>query len=239
MFILFPIALIARPILFCLGWSHISENALNRMSKYNRSVAVFSHTSYIDFYLFLLYFLAYPRRLNHIRTLMKPQPFQYAGWLLRRFGAVPATRVDEKNGGAVSRIVRDLKQWDKCMLLISPKGTIVKQEWRSGYYHIAKQLDAHLLVVGLDYEHKYPAASEPIFHKETESEVRDLLFNDLKKIVPLFPEDEIVPIRTHTHRSVINSTRLACSIGVIVIALYFFNPMIVLSSAIVVGNILF
>jgi len=170
---------------------------------------------------------------------MKPQPFEYAGWLLRRFGAVPATRVDEKNGGAVSRIVHDLKQWDKCMLLISPKGTIVKQEWRSGYYHIAKQLDAHLLVVGLDYEHKYPNASEPILLQETESDVKDLLFNDLKKIVPLFPEDEIVPIRYHTHRSAINNTRLACSVGVIVIASCFFNPAIVFLSTIIIGNILF
>lgn len=239
MFVLFPLGLLARTILFCLGWSHISENAFNRITKYDRSVVVFSHTSYSDFYIFALYFVAYPRRFHHVRILMKPQPFQYAGFILRRLGVVPATRVDEKNGGAVPRIVSDLKQWDKCLFLISPKGTIVKQDWRSGYYHIAKQLDAHILVAGLDYEHKYPCASEPITHGDEESDVKDLLLNELKKIVPLFPEDEIVPIRSHKHRSSININRFGCSVAAIAVASYFFSPINVILSTIVISNILF
>ena len=161
MIVLFPIALLCRSILFSLGWSHIPETTFNHLNKYNRSVAVFSHTSYVDFYLLLLYLLSYPKRLGHIKTLMKPQPFGYAGWLLNRFGCIPSTKVDDKNGGAVSRIVSTLTQFNRYIFLISPKGTIVKREWRSGYYYIAKQLDAHLLVTGLDYEYKSAYASIP------------------------------------------------------------------------------
>jgi len=217
--LLFPLKFIARFILFSMGWQLLHNSILNRITEYDKSVLVFSHTSYSDFYILMLYLLAYPYNLSHIKTLVKPQPFAYAGKLLRAFGAIPATRVDDKNGGAVSRIVTELKQFDKFAFLISPKGSIIKREWRSGYYYIAKNLQANLIAVGLDYEKKCVIFSPDISYTKSEENIRNFLREQLKEIVPLFPDEEVVPIRSHdaTKRGIVNIQRLIVIISSIII----------------------
>ena len=150
--------------------------------------------------------LAHPNRLNTIRTLIKPQPFEYAGSLLTRIGAIPSTKVEDNNGGAVNRIVVDLNQSNKFIFLISPKGTILNKPWRSGYYHIAKSLKVPLMVAGLDYETKHVIVSNEISYNNEESVIRDFLQDKIKDIVPLFPNEEVVPIRPHDpiKRGIIN-----------------------------------
>src|SRR3972149_2887012 len=115
---IFVLSLIARSFLFCIGWSGINQEISNRLNKYDRSVAVFSHTTYIDFYIFILYLCAYPQQLRYIRTVVKPQPFKYAGWLLRRLGAIPATAPESNNEAAVDRIIEELRSDNKSILLI-------------------------------------------------------------------------------------------------------------------------
>lgn len=205
-----PMSLIARVILFSMGWSLIDPKFFDKVTKRDRSVLIFSHTSYADFYIMALYLLSYPRRLHHVRTLIKPQPFQYAGSLLTSLGAIPATKLEDKNGGAVNRIVSELKKWDKCLFLISPKGTIVKSEWRSGYYHIAQQLNANLMAAGLDYERKCIIVCDDIDYNNSEAVISNFLQEQLKDIVPLFPDDEVVTIRPHetNKRGVVDYNRL-------------------------------
>ena len=222
-------SLAAKTVLICMGWSLPGSKVFKRINKYDRVVGVFSHTSYADFYIMVLYKLAYLDKLQRVRTLVKPQPFEYAGWFLRSIGAIPSTKIEEKKGGAVSRIVNELKENKQCLFLISPKGTIVKAEWRSGYFAIAKELDAELMVMGFDYEKKCVVASKQISHKQGEEAVKEFLQNRLKNIVPLFPEDEIVPIRDHVEddRGIISSTRLfaiisAISTTIVVTGLHFF-----------------
>jgi 1-acyl-sn-glycerol-3-phosphate acyltransferase len=156
----------------------------------------------------ILYKLSYPNELNHVRTLVKPQPFEYAGWFLRKIGAIPSTRIEEKKGGAVTRIVNELKETPQCLFLISPKGTIIKSEWRSGYFVIAKELDAELIAIS---------------HNKGESVVKEYLQTQLSNIVPLFPDDEIVPIREHVvaHRNVVSNKRLAIIFGLIALIGYY------------------
>lgn len=195
--ILLILCVIARMILYILGWELLDDQVIEQLTKHKYLVAVFSHTSYIDFYMAILYSLAYPYAFKDFRTLVKPQPFEYAGWLLRKFGAIPSTKKEDKNGGAVNRIVEDLKGSEQATLLISPKGTILKSEWRSGYYHIANQLDANLVAVGLDYEKKNVYVSEAISHTEGEPRVRSFLMRELSNIVPLHPDQEVCDIRYH------------------------------------------
>lgn len=204
-----PISILAKAVLFTMGWSLLHIDIFNQITKYDRTVLIFSHTSYADFYILILYLLAYPRRLHSVRTLVKPQPFEYAGPLLRWLGAIPSTKIEDKNGGAVNRIVNTLKECEKFIFLISPKGTIINKPWRSGYYHIAKDLNAHLMVAGLDYETKQVIVSKEISPSNEEPFVKEFLQDQLKPIVPLFPEGEVVPIRSHdpNKRGIINRTR--------------------------------
>lgn len=210
-------SLFAKLTLVIMGWELLTDDIFYRLNQYNRTVLVFSHTSYVDFYILTLYLFAYPCLISNIRTLVKPQPFVYAGWILRRFGAIPATAVDDKQGGAVERITNELKAQERWNFLISPKGSILRRPWRSGYYVIAKELGAYLRVIGADYEKKKIVISDEIFSDKDESVIKNKLETELKEIVPLFPEEEIVPIRNHDekNRSVVSPRR----IGVIVCGL--------------------
>ena len=169
-----------------------------KINKYDQTVIVFNHTTYADFYILALYILAYPYQLARAKVLVKPQPFKYAGWLLRKMGCIPSTQVEEKNGGAVPRIVKEMKAAGKAFLLISPKGTIMRHEWRSGYYHIAQQLKAPIMVAGLDYEKKAVITSDyHISYNETEENIRYYLYHNLGNIVSLYPEREDFHTRVH------------------------------------------
>lgn len=146
----------------------------------------------------LLYILSSPELLGNFNVLIKPQPFKYAGRLLRKIGGIPATKVDDKNGGSVKRIAKELeKKPEGSVLLISPKGSIVKREWRTGYYYLAKELGVPLMTVGLDFEKKCVYASQRISSDLPEPEVREFLQKELANIVPLVSDQEVVEIRSH------------------------------------------
>lgn len=206
---LFILSIIAKSIILFLGWHLFNEEVSEKFNKYKRTVMIFSHTSYFDFFVFVIYLLAYPQQLNRVRTLVKPQPFEYAGYFLRLLGAIPSTRIQDKNGGAINRIISELKLLDNFVFLISPKGTIIKAPWKKGYYHITKELSAELMVIGFDYELKQIRVLNNYSFKEyTEDKLVELLKEDISKIVPLYPECEVVKIRKHNelNRGVIDIT---------------------------------
>jgi hypothetical protein len=188
---------LAKLILITLGWNLPSDDHLIKINSNLRTIMVFSHTSYADFFLFILIMTAYPKETKYFRTLVIPGPFEYMGKFLRSYGAIPATVVDEKNGGAVKRIVQELLTKERSVFLISPKGTIVNRPWRSGYYAIAKELDGFLCAAGMDYEKKEIVISDCIHQSEGEDNVKEFLMKELGEIVPYFPEEEVMPIRKH------------------------------------------
>lgn len=194
-------------ILYSMGWSFLDDHVVKLIHQYPRMVCVFSHTSYYDFFLMLLYYFSHPQ-LTNLKTLIKPDYFSTIGFLLNLIGGIPATNIKDKNGGAVERIVSQLLKEEKSHLLISPKGTILRGEWRSGYYHIAKSLNCPLVALGLDYELKKITVCQPVLSIYDEYHIKDLLYKDLATIVPLHPEQENMAIRKHYKPSVITNSRL-------------------------------
>jgi 1-acyl-sn-glycerol-3-phosphate acyltransferase len=211
--------IVARLILFVTGWSGLSHEQWKIFDQHPRAVVVFSHTSYFDFYILALYLMAYPNGFSSVRTLVKPEPFAYAGWLLRRFGAIPATRVDDRNGGSIQKIIQTLEHESRFLFFISPKGSIVNRPWRSGYYHIAQQLRVPLLVAGLDYETHSAYVSTSIDYNEPQEAIEKFLKDKLSQIVPLFPEEEVVPIRQHRPPTVCHKWQLGISVFVLILFL--------------------
>lgn len=207
---MFILSIIAKTILYSMGWSRMSEETLTNLNKQDKLIGIFSHTTYADFFIFILYKLSYPDRMNHIITLVKPQPFKYFGFILRRLGAIHSTPVDKKSGNAVDRIVETLSSNPKFLFLISPKGTISLRSWRSGYYHIARESHADFVVTGLDYESKTSYCSKVIKFSDNQSEIDEQLVKELSLMVPLYPENEIVEIRKHNPSkiSIINKYRI-------------------------------
>jgi hypothetical protein len=209
-FILSLLSPIAKLILFVIGWEFPNQKIFSILNRKECYVLVYSHTTYADFYIFLLYYIANHENFSSIKTLVKPEPFEYAGKYLRAIGAIPATQRDIKNGNGVNKIVYELKQYDNFKFLISPKGTITNAEWRHGYYAIAKETKSKLTVVGLDYEIKQLVIHGSISYDKPKEEIERYLKEELGKIVPLFPEEEIsLTIRHHNEnkRTIINYER--------------------------------
>lgn len=190
-------SIISKTILYLFGWQPIEKTILTTLKKTDYLVCVFSHTSFYDFFFMVLYYLAYPNELKNLKTLIKPDYFEYIGWFLYRVGGIPSTHISNKNGGATTKIVETLKSYPSSQLLISPKGTILKGEWRTGYYYIAKELNAKLVAIGLDYETKQIKTGNLIDNHLDEIEIKHLLYKDLSKIVPLYPDREMMKIRNH------------------------------------------
>lgn len=110
---------------------------------------------------------------------------------------------------------------DSFNLLICPKGTILKKKWRTGYYHIAKELNVPILVGGMDYNLKKVVLFDIEQHDSIENTERSVKLQ-LANIVPLYPECEVVDIRDHSYRSIASYTHF---LGILI--LFFIIPMII------------
>lgn len=199
------VALICRALLWVMGWSLLDDQSYACLEAVPRSMVIFSHSSYWDLAIFTLYGGAYPHREHALRTLVTPWPFRYVGGWLRHLGAIESTRVEDVGGGACARIVRTLGSCDKFVFFLSPKGTLRATPWRSGYYHIARQLSCPIFVAGLDYETHRVVVHPPVNPAEFRDEptLQAVLCEQLSTIVPLYPKGEVMPIREHRTRSVI------------------------------------
>ena len=196
-----------QSILKIMGWSPLNRYCISTINNNQKMVCVFSHTSYYDFCIMVLYKLAYPYYFKNMKTLINSYYFTIMGRFLYAVGGIPAI-VKEHN---VKRIVDSLQQ-EQFMFLISPKGSILKKDWKTGYYYIAKQLNVPIIAVGLDYENKNIYIGKPINNQLEEPIIKNILYNDLSHIVPLHPEQENMIIRKHNadYVSVINPIRLIC-----------------------------
>jgi len=220
----------SRFIIWLIGWNYITPDVLYKLSNKESLVIVFSHTSYYDFFILLLYMLAYPTELSHFKVLIAPKYFNKFKPILERFGAISSTPLENKNGGSIERIVNILDNCRPFAFLISPKGSIKKLEWRTGYYHIAQKLKVDFRVVGVDYETKSVCASNKISYLNDEPTIKSQLYNELRNIVPLYPEAEVVEIRKYNPekvsviniKSFINKIIFGCGCGCLIVFLIVF-----------------
>ena len=89
---------------------------------------------------------------------------------------------------------------DRFIFFVSPKGCISKREWRTGYYHIAKRLNAWIVPGGFDFEKKRFIHNDPfrIEDHHTYEYITAKTQDGLYHITPLYPESSEFPIDAHT-----------------------------------------
>jgi 1-acyl-sn-glycerol-3-phosphate acyltransferase len=144
---------IAKCLLFLLRFG-TPETCKNIMKSHDRIVFIATHTSYMDSVIIILYVLAYPEMNQHVKYLVGPNFFDIPvlSFILRYTGAIPSSSIKVRNGGRTKEVIDYLNSLKKFHLVISPKGTIQKSSWRTGYYHIAEGTKAMVYSVGFDYE---------------------------------------------------------------------------------------
>lgn len=180
----------ASLILTLLGWNRPSDKLLEKFDN-PRLVMVVSHTSRIDFLMFMLYRSAYKNIRDNMYVVVKPQLFDTWGWFLRPLGCIPSTRLEDGGKGFVEKTVQEYKN-KTFKLAVSPKGTTNKSGWRSGYYYLRQGLKADIVTCGVDYEKKCivmgPIREEEDINDLELDDMNDMLKNDISKIVPLYPD---------------------------------------------------
>ena len=178
-----------------VGWKPIERETLESLTGYKRIIFVYAHTSKWDFVIYGLYWMTHHEIRSHCKVLINPRHMNRWGWITQYLGGVKAAPRDSRNAGTTERIKESLEGKETFGFLISPKGSIDPNPWRTGYYHLAKDLDCYIVPVGFDYLKKR-FVFKPGF------KVEDMTFEEtsmkckeaLRSITPLHPDCAEYPI---------------------------------------------
>lgn len=114
-------------------------------------VAVVPHTKNFDFIIGLLTRAAIKEKINYVgkKELFNP----ITGWFFKALGGAPINRGAKEN--TVQAIVKMFKSRSFFRLAIAPEGTRKKvEQWKTGFYYIAKEANVPILLVKFDYPQK-------------------------------------------------------------------------------------
>ena len=222
-------------ILEILGWNtnmiQIGENGnLIRDSPKGPKpfVACLSHTSKWELLFYALYKPLWEDEIRLKGVLaMAPQYVDLMGKkLANNLSIIGATRLEDKGKGFVSSVVKMLKENDDYnMFVIAPEGTLRAKPWRTGFYHIAKEMGWDLRVVGFDFEDKSLYISNAISSDKSLEEVQTFLQKRVHRVAPFNIDGQIVPIRPHDidDISIMDDSNLFITILIIILLILFYK----------------
>lgn len=186
--LLYLLSFPAKLLLWILGWHPPQPLWEEIRTKHSKLMVVFTHDTYADMVIAVIYQIAYPDHSRHMKILAMPQLFKFrvTSSILTYLGYIASTKREEKGGKGVPRIVQDLNQSDQYLFAVSPKGTVRDVPWSTGYYHIAKQAKLPIAVGGMDYNYHRPMLLQPltvnVIDTMTEPEVQAALKEKMKYI---------------------------------------------------------
>jgi hypothetical protein len=169
------IQLLYRLLMLICGWKPLERRIINEMKVIKRALVIYPHTSYWDAVTILVYKYAF--NLNTVHVVVHAGAYYKYPKLMKLLNALPATPRERNNGGFVNETVGYFQNKCEYYLFISPKGTLKKDPWRSGYYHIAKGLNLPIYVIGFDY---YTHTMKMVSSKQYDVSDYELLSRSLK-----------------------------------------------------------
>ena len=175
------------------GWNHLDSAVYELINKGNL-VVVFSHTSNMDFIIFLLYAMRYNTMLPKICILVKPQlkPFER---ILKKIGCYcVGSRTERSN--SIMNLISTIEKDNRNIICLSPKGQRAKGGWRSGYLTLSKALEYPISAAGLDYTTKKLVMHPPINNKDIDI-LEGILKGRMGSIVPYIPKNSEVNLPSH------------------------------------------
>ena len=185
---------IARSVIWMTGWKPLSKEFIQALDEHPRKVVIFPHTTFWEFPIMLVYALTHwSLYKNNFCVVMNPKFVNGRfGWLFRRLNCIAATRREDTGNGFIKRTVERFKDSDKFTIVIAPEGTVAKNEWRSGYYYLAKGLGCPIQVIGLDYHIHRIVIKEAVMPLDP-FKTEELLKRLMADIPTLHPKNSILP----------------------------------------------
>ncbi|WP_411768728.1 1-acyl-sn-glycerol-3-phosphate acyltransferase [Winogradskyella sp. A3E31] len=152
---------LARFIYFkLLGWQIVGNTDFSKDTIKKAVIIAVPHTSWHDFYIGLLL-----RKIAGVKTnfIGKKELFKWPfGYYFRAIGGRPIDRTSGQK--KVEAIAKLFKENDVFRLALAPEGTRKKvEQWRTGFYYIAKAAQVPIIMFTLDFENKQNKISEPFY----------------------------------------------------------------------------
>jgi 1-acyl-sn-glycerol-3-phosphate acyltransferase len=150
-------ATFARWLLRLFGW----RVEFNGLPGPKGIAIVYPHTSNWDFVIGLLAKWTIDLQANFIakESLFRGFTGSTLGRLIRSWGGQPVDRA--RSSGAVAQLVELMRAEDRFWLALSPEGTRRQTDTlRSGFYHVALQLDLPVALAYFDYGRKRVGMTE-------------------------------------------------------------------------------
>lgn len=165
-----------------LGWSVTGFTDFDSVRK--AIIIAAPHTHWYDFPLGLLLRSVLGVKTNYVgKKGLFRWPF---GWFFRAVGGAPVER--KKNEKQVEAIARIFDEKDEFRLAMAPEGTRKKvEEWRTGFYYIAKTAKVPIIMFTLDFKNKRNHFSEPFYptdDKETDFKHIKSFYQDVIGKIP-------------------------------------------------------
>jgi 1-acyl-sn-glycerol-3-phosphate acyltransferase len=138
---------IGRLVLRILGWQVEGD-----LPNYKKAILIVApHTSNWDFVIGMAAKMALGVKANWLgkgAIFVGPAALMFKSW-----GGIPVARDDAHN--LVSNVVSEFQKREKMWLGLSPEGTRTHvEEWKSGFWHIAKAAELPIQTVVFDYSRR-------------------------------------------------------------------------------------
>lgn len=163
-----------------LGWQAVGNTNFSQDTVKKAIIIAAPHTSWHDFYIGVLL-----RSVAQIKTnfVGKKELFVFpVAWFFKALGGAPINRQNNEN--KVDAIAKLFKEKEEFRMTLAPEGTRKKvDQWRTGFYYIAKQANVPIIMFTLDFENKQNKISEPFYptdDTEADFEVLRAFFKGVK-----------------------------------------------------------
>lgn len=173
------------------GWTFDNESLTEDV---HRCVMIASpHTSNWDFiYMAASFDLLGIKIRFTVKKELRNKPI--IGWMLNRFGAIWIDRSPKTPGADRPSMVEVMTELfeknDKLTLVVTPEGTRGKRtEWKTGFYHVAKNAGVPIALGYLDYKKKRAGVGKIIWPSDDKDPVLREIMEFYNNIAPKHPED--------------------------------------------------
>jgi len=214
------ISIISRIIIYLIGWNHISEFNYKQLLINNNILLFYSHTSYKDFYLLMLYYLSYHIRHKKIKLLIINKflniHYIYLNNILNYLGIKTYLDINNNNN-ILHNILNDINIDEPCIILIPFTFYLEHTEI---YELIKTYIKFSTMSVGFDYEKKILKISPEIPSFIENDFVKKFIQHYISNIVPINIDNLNYKIRKHSKTSLFNLKRLKILTNILLFILF-------------------
>lgn len=184
-----------------LGYFDYKVELIDDRELPDKMIIISSHTSIYDFFIGIMFYYAYLHKNYNTYVLMKKQFEVICTPILmffdKRFKLISISKKNiepsqeyQVKKGVTQQICNKLRnKSDKYLLYIAPEGTRkLTTKLRSGYWYIARELDIHIMYLGIDFATKSIVMEHPRKAMTTWEDEQEEFIRSTKKYIPMYPE---------------------------------------------------